>query len=104
LFADIKDSVFLDFLMLIIMRASGGTSFRSQNERRKVFKTNKNCNSYFEQIFRTSLIISSTSPHNKNNGDARPIEQKCRWCSSDRAKMHRHRFYRSTNLFPGYRV
>jgi len=63
--------------MLIIMRASGGTSFRSQNERRKVFKTNKNCNSYFEQIFRTSLIISSTSPHNKNNGDARPIEQKC---------------------------
>ena len=63
--------------MLIIMRASGGTSFRSQNERRKVFKTNKNCNSYFEQIFRTSLIILSTSPHNKNNGVARPTEQKC---------------------------
>ena len=59
------------------MRVSEDTSFHSQNERRKVFKINKNCNSYFEQIFRTSLIILSTSPHNKNNGDARPIEQKC---------------------------
>ena len=63
--------------MLIIMRVSEDTSFHSQNERRKEFKINKNCNSYFEQIIHTSHIISSTSPHNKNNGVARPTEQKC---------------------------
>jgi len=63
--------------MLIIMRSCKGTSLHSQNERRKVFKINKNCNSYFEQIIRASHIILSTSPHNKNNGVARPTEQKC---------------------------
>jgi len=36
--------------MLIIMRVSEDTSIHSQNERKKVFKINKNCNSYFEQI------------------------------------------------------
>jgi len=51
--------------MLIIMRVSEDTSIHSQNERKKVFKINKNCNSYFEQIIRTGPIISSTSPHNE---------------------------------------